>query len=490
MTGSNGWNADIAHSFSILRNNNEQTRKICLPILSWCAWSPRGGWPFGRGEWESFVGGYKGELWMHADHGHISVVNKLRRPAEQMHLTREVMATRPAPVCAAASSSFQPRPTVTISATAGGMGGLSVLVFRNISRDSEGFAESKSGDQLRALRPRRRSLPSLVLWMLSIRLHGRCIRSSSCQRLLRDTDGAELCHRNRLITDNQDWPPVVDHKRARGRRSGSFISCPMVLCWSWRGNSASWESLRLPSFCSRMVSCSAARVKACSARLESGRERTLPRPAMRCWCWRASGQRRWNGLGINACQKTESQNAEPGAFALKCFPSVVSGGLCSPACCLLRDSVNTRPQAPASDKLTPEVLSQPNPARAPHAPARRRRRRPGRTGARPGRIFPLRAEERRLWKYRGNPGRARLKSVWANFSELKAVVALTTFGQETFSHVLHILGGQFSWHVRSERWGQTRPGESFRPKTTGALTFRIGLLLHWVHVNLWLYVYT
>uniref|UniRef100_A0A672SJ29 Suppressor of cytokine signaling 7-like n=1 Tax=Sinocyclocheilus grahami TaxID=75366 RepID=A0A672SJ29_SINGR len=81
------------------------------------------------------------------------------------------------------------------------------------------------------------------------------------------------------------------------------------------------------------------------------------------------GSEEVNGLGINACQKAESQNAEPGAFALKCFPSVlsgqamgVSGRLCSPACCLLRDSVNIRPQAPTSDKLTPEVLSQAEPS--------------------------------------------------------------------------------------------------------------------------------
>uniref|UniRef100_A0A8C2HBN8 Suppressor of cytokine signaling 7 n=1 Tax=Cyprinus carpio TaxID=7962 RepID=A0A8C2HBN8_CYPCA len=81
------------------------------------------------------------------------------------------------------------------------------------------------------------------------------------------------------------------------------------------------------------------------------------------------GSEEVNGLGINACQKAESQNAEPGAFALKCFPSVlsgqaigVSGRLCSQACCLLRDSVNTRPQAPTSDKLSPEVLSQAEPS--------------------------------------------------------------------------------------------------------------------------------
>uniref|UniRef100_A0A671Q710 Suppressor of cytokine signaling 7 n=1 Tax=Sinocyclocheilus anshuiensis TaxID=1608454 RepID=A0A671Q710_9TELE len=81
------------------------------------------------------------------------------------------------------------------------------------------------------------------------------------------------------------------------------------------------------------------------------------------------GSEEVNGLGINACKKAESQNAEPGAFALKCFPSVlsgqaigVSGRLCSPACCLLRDSVNIRPQAPTSDKLTPEVLSQAEPS--------------------------------------------------------------------------------------------------------------------------------
>nr|ABM68038.1 suppressor of cytokine signaling 7 [Danio rerio] len=81
------------------------------------------------------------------------------------------------------------------------------------------------------------------------------------------------------------------------------------------------------------------------------------------------GSEEVNGLGINACQKPESQTTEPGAFALKCFPSVlsgqamgVSGGLCSPTCCLLRDSVNNRPQAPAADKLIPEVISQAEPS--------------------------------------------------------------------------------------------------------------------------------
>uniref|UniRef100_A0A671NW81 Suppressor of cytokine signaling 7 n=2 Tax=Sinocyclocheilus anshuiensis TaxID=1608454 RepID=A0A671NW81_9TELE len=243
----------------------------------------------------------------------------------------------------------------------GGMGP-QLLVFRNISRDSEGFAESNSEDQRRAFEDQAAlaSESGAVdaqhppTWTLHPQL--------KLPTVATDTDGAELCHRHRLITDNQDWPPVVDHKASSVMAQRQLHQLPDGPVLELARKFGELGVAPVPEFLLKdgeLQRCSCQSVLS-SAGIRQGEDPTETSDAL--LVLEGLGSEEVNGLGINACQKTESQNAEPGAFALKCFPSVVSGGLCSPACCLLRDSVSTRPQAPASDRLTPEVPSQAEPS--------------------------------------------------------------------------------------------------------------------------------
>ncbi|XP_056108706.1 suppressor of cytokine signaling 7 isoform X1 [Rhinichthys klamathensis goyatoka] len=307
----------------------------------------------------------KGNFECTQNHGHISAVNKAPQASGTEAPDAGVMATRPA-------LSVPPPPLHSAEAHGydlthrGGMGP-QLLVFRNISRDSEGFAENKSEDQRRAFEEQAvlASESGAVdaqhppTWTLHPQLKLPAVAT--------DTEGAELCHRHRLITDKQDWPPVVDHK------TGSMTE-PGWSCTTALPEGPVLELARkfgelgvapVPEFLLKdgeLQHCSCQSMLG-SAGIRQGDDPTETSDAL--LVLEGLGSEEVNGLGINACQKTDSQNNEPGAFALKCFPSVlsgqamaVSGGLCSPACCLLRDSVNTRPQAPTTDKLTPEVLSQ------------------------------------------------------------------------------------------------------------------------------------
>lgn len=316
----------------------------------------------------------KGNFECTQNHGHISAVNKAPQASGTEAPDAGVMATRPA-------LSVPPPPLHSSEAHGydlthrGGMGP-QLLVFRNISRDSEAFAENNSEDQRRAFEDQAvlASESGAVdaqhppTWTLHPQLKLPAVAT--------DTDGAELCHRHRLITDKQDWPPVVDHKTSSMTEPG--WSCTTAQRQLQLPDGPVLELARkfgelgvapVPEFLLKdgeLQHCSCQSVLG-SAGIRQGEDPTETSDAL--LVLEGLGSEEVNGLGINACQKTESQNAEPGAFTLKCFPSVlsgqamgVSGGLCSPACCLLRDSVNTRPQAPTSDKLTPEVLSQAEPS--------------------------------------------------------------------------------------------------------------------------------
>ncbi|XP_073681901.1 suppressor of cytokine signaling 7 isoform X2 [Garra rufa] len=309
----------------------------------------------------------KGNFECTQNHGHISAVNKAPQASGTEAPDAGVMATRPA-------LSVPPPPLHPAEAHGydlshrGGMGP-QLLVFRNISRDSEGFAESNSEDQRRAFEDQAvlASESGAVdaqhppTWTLHPQLKLPAVAT--------DTDGAELCHRHRLITDKQDWPPVVDHKTSSMTTAQRQLQLPDGPVLELARKFGELGVAPVPEFLLKdgeLQHCSCQSVLG-SAGIRQGEDPTETSDAL--LVLEGLGSEEVNGLGINACQKTESQNAEPGAFALKCFPSVlsgqamgVSGGLCSPACCLLRDSVNTRPQAPASDKLTPEVLSQTEPS--------------------------------------------------------------------------------------------------------------------------------
>ncbi|XP_018943911.1 suppressor of cytokine signaling 7-like isoform X2 [Cyprinus carpio] len=302
----------------------------------------------------------KGNFECTQNHGHISAVNKAPQASGTEAPDSGMMATRPA-------LSAPPPPLHSAEAHGydlthrGGMGP-QLLVFRNISRDSEGFAESNSEDQRRAFEDQAAlaSESGAVdaqhppTWTLHPQLKLPAVAT--------DTDGTELCHRHRLITDNQDWPPVVDHKTSSVTAQRQLHQLPDGPVLELARKFGELGVAPVPEFLLKdgeLQRCSCQSVLG-SAGIRQGEDPTETSDAL--LVLEGLGSEEVNGLGINACQKTESQNAEPGAFALKCFPSVVSGGLCSPACCLLRDSVNTRPQAPASDKLTPEVPSQAEPS--------------------------------------------------------------------------------------------------------------------------------
>ncbi|XP_026130737.1 suppressor of cytokine signaling 7-like isoform X2 [Carassius auratus] len=304
----------------------------------------------------------KGNFECTQNHGHISAVNKAPQASGTEAPDSGVMANRPA-------LSAPPPPLHSAEAHGydlthrGGMGP-QLLVFRNISRDSEGFVESRSEEQRRAFEDQAAlaSESGAVdaqhppTWTLHPQLKLPVVAT--------DTDGAELCHRHRLITDNQDWPPVVDHKTSSVTAQRQLHQLPDGPVLELARKFGELGVAPVPEFLLKdgeLQRCSCQSVLG-SAGIRQGEDPTETSDAL--LVLEGLGSEEVNGLGINACQKTESQNAEPGAFALKCFPSVVSGGLCSPACCLLRDSVNTRPQAPASDRLTPEVPSQTKPSQS------------------------------------------------------------------------------------------------------------------------------
>ncbi|XP_026131723.1 suppressor of cytokine signaling 7-like [Carassius auratus] len=302
----------------------------------------------------------KGNFECTQNHGHISAVNKAPQASGTEAPDSGGMANRPA-------LSAPPPPLHSAEAHGydlthrGGMGP-QLLVFRNISRDSEGFVESRSEEQRRAFEDQAAlaSESGAVdaqhppTWTLHPQLKLPVVAT--------DTDGAELCHRHRLITDNQDWPPVVDHKTSSVTAQRQLHQLPDGPVLELARKFGELGVAPVPEFLLKdgeLQRCSCQSVLG-SAGIRQGEDPTETSDAL--LVLEGLGSEEVNGLGINACQKTESQNAEPGAFALKCFPSVVSGGLCSPACCLLRDSVNTRPQAPASDRLTPEVPTQTKPS--------------------------------------------------------------------------------------------------------------------------------
>lgn len=308
----------------------------------------------------------KGNFECTQNHGHISAVNKAPQASGMEAPDAGVMATRPA-------LSVPPPPLHSAEAHGydlahrGGMGP-QLLVFRNISRDPDGFAENKSEDQRRAFEDQAvlASESGAVdaqhppTWTLHPQLKLPAVAT--------DTDGGELCHRHRLITDQQDWPPVVEHKTSSmtAQRQLQLPEGPVLELARKFGELG---VAPVPEFLLKdgeLQHCSCQSMLG-SAGMRQGEDPTETSDAL--LVLEGLGSEEVNGLGISACQKPESQTAEPGAFALKCFPSVlsgqamgVSGGLCSPACCLLRETVNSRPQAPIADKLTPEVISQAEPS--------------------------------------------------------------------------------------------------------------------------------
>ncbi|XP_056591414.1 suppressor of cytokine signaling 7 isoform X2 [Triplophysa dalaica] len=329
-----------------------------------------------------------------ARHGHISAVNKASQASGTDAPDTGVMATRP-------SLSVQPPPLHTAEAHGydlthrGGMGP-QLLVFRNIS---EGFTENNSEDQrtVRVFEDQASESSGSInnnmfcavdaqhpsAWTLHPQLKLPAVATNA--------DGAELCHRHRLITDNTDWPPVGDKTNpvsmtepgwscATAQRQLQLPEGPVLELARKFGELGVAPVTEFLLKDGELPHCSCQSVLGSAvAGIRQGDDPTETSDAL--LVLEGLGSEEVKGLGINTCQKAESLNAGqgdvvnamPGAFALKCFPAVlsgqamgVSGGLCSPACgesrlcCLLRDSVNSRAQADTTDKRTPEVLSPPS----------------------------------------------------------------------------------------------------------------------------------
>ncbi|XP_055040540.2 suppressor of cytokine signaling 7 isoform X1 [Misgurnus anguillicaudatus] len=320
-----------------------------------------------------------------ARHGHM---NKAPQASGPEAPDTGVMATRPA-------LSVPPPPLHSAEAHGydlthrGGMGP-QLLVFRNISRDSEGFSENNSDDQ-RAVRAfedlASESSGSINNNMLgAVDAQHPSAWTLHPQLKATNTEGAELCHRHRLITDKNDWPPVVDKSNpvsmtepgwscTAAQRQLQLPDGPVLELARKFGELGVTPVTEFLLKDGELPHCSCQSVLGSAvAGIRQGEDPTETSDAL--LVLEGLGSEEVKGLGINACQKTESQNvggqgevvnAMPGAFALKCFPAVqamgVSGGLCAPACsesrlcCLLRDSVNTTAQANTTDKRTPELLS-------------------------------------------------------------------------------------------------------------------------------------
>ncbi|XP_051532660.1 suppressor of cytokine signaling 7-like isoform X1 [Myxocyprinus asiaticus] len=333
-----------------------------------------------------------------ARHGHISAVNKAPQASGTEAPDTGVMATRP---------SLSVPPPALHSTEAHGYdlthrGGIGpqLLVFRNISRDS---AENNSDDQrqVRAFEDQ-----AVLASESSGSINNNMFSAVDAQHpptwtlhpqhklptVAADTEAAELCHRHRLITDKKDWLPVADKTNAvsvtepgwsctTAQRQLQLPDGPVLELARKFGELGVAPVTEFLLKDGELPHCSCQSVLG-SAGIRQGEDPTETSDAL--LVLEGLGSEEVNGLGINTCQKTESHNLEhgqrdmvntmPGAFTLKCFPSVLSGqamgvsrGLCSPACsesrlcCLLRDSVNTRAQGDTTtDKLTPEVLSPPS----------------------------------------------------------------------------------------------------------------------------------
>ncbi|TRY90695.1 hypothetical protein DNTS_002896 [Danionella cerebrum] len=292
----------------------------------------------------------------------LTVAIKGNFECSQIHMNKAPQASGPETPDAGGMATRPPPPLLSAEAHGfdlshrGGMGP-QLLVFRNISRDSEGFVENRSEEEQAVLASESGAVDAQhpPPWTLHPQLKLSAVAT--------DTDGAELCHRHRLMTDKQDWPPAVDHKSnsTTGQRQLQFPDGPVL---ELARKFSELGVAPVPEFLLKdgeLQHCSCQSVLG-SAGIRQGEDPTETSDAL--LVLEGLGSEEVKGLGISACPKSEVEKAEPGAFPLKCFPSVLSGqaigvsaGLCSPACCLLRDSVNTRPQASSTDTQNPEVFS-------------------------------------------------------------------------------------------------------------------------------------
>ncbi|XP_076149528.1 suppressor of cytokine signaling 7 isoform X3 [Alosa pseudoharengus] len=346
-----------------------------------------------------------------ARHNHLAALNNAQQPSGTEAPDTGAMATRP-------GMSVLPPPHGSTEAQGyefahrGNMRP-QLLVFRNIARDddsisehnsdekhqarahvgddqSSGFADSNSGINNNTVSV---DVQQCARWALLPQMKSSTIAS--------DNEEGEVCHRHRLITDKQDWSPLVD------------ASTPLAMIESKWGCTATDTNMQFPEgpvfelakkFGKLRVApvsellfkdgelphCSCQRVLGSKAAgMGQGDDPTETSDAL--LVLEGLGSEEVNGLGISACSPSDSESQEKerafmlqgktdlvekmsGAFALSCCPAALAGqgearseGSCSAACrdtqvcCLLQNSVNPRPQASPSDTESQEAPTPPGP---------------------------------------------------------------------------------------------------------------------------------
>ncbi|XP_041958661.1 suppressor of cytokine signaling 7 isoform X4 [Alosa sapidissima] len=334
-----------------------------------------------------------------ARHNHLAALNNAQQPSGTEAPDTGAMATRP-------GMSVLPPPHGSTEAQGyefahrGNMRP-QLLVFRNIARDddsisehnsdekhqarahvgddqSSGFADSNSGINNNTVSV---DAQQCARWALLPQMKSSTIAS--------DNEESEVCHRHRLITDKQDWSPLVD------------ASTPLAMIESKWGCTATDTNMQFPEgpvfelakkFGKLRVApvsellfkdgelphCSCQSVLGSTAAgMGQGDDPTETSDAL--LVLEGLGSEEVNGLGISACSPSDSESQEKerafmlqgktdlvekmsGAFALSCCPAALAGqgearseGSCSASCrdtqvcCLLQNSVNPRPQASPSD---------------------------------------------------------------------------------------------------------------------------------------------
>ncbi|KAK1805777.1 hypothetical protein P4O66_012774 [Electrophorus voltai] len=329
-------------------------------------------------------------------HSHLTAVNKAPQHGGTEAPDTRVMATRPSLSVAPPLNSTEAHGYDL--ARRGGMAP-QLLVFRNISRDSEGLCENNSDDRQasRAFEDQttrssessagvNNNTPSTV----DAQSHPSWSLRGQMNLPMADSERAELCHRHRLITDKPEWPPTVE------KSNPTAIAEPKWSCKTAQGElqlsdrpvlelARKFGNLgvaTVPDFLLKdgeLPHCSCQSILgSASAGIRQGEDPTETSDAL--LVLEGLGSEEVNGLGINGCQKSNLESPDSGqvkrelvdkmsgAFALKCFPSVLSGqsvgmsgGFCSSACsdsqlcCLLRDSLTPRAQANHTARLSPEL---------------------------------------------------------------------------------------------------------------------------------------
>ncbi|XP_062868752.1 suppressor of cytokine signaling 7 [Trichomycterus rosablanca] len=247
--------------------------------------------------------------------------------------------------------------------------GPQLLVFRNVSRDSEGLSENNADNRHAFDEQATHSSES------SASINNNSLSAVDAQHHHHPpwslhshphTANAELCPRHRIIGNTLEWSDKsnLDTRWTSTTVQGDlhFSERPVLELARKFGELG---VTAVPDFLLKdgdVQHCS------CSATTRQGEDPTETSDAL--LVLEGLGSDEVNGLGMknnpdSQKVKPELMDKMPGALALECFPSVLSGqsvgGLCSPSfqdsqlCCLLRGSLTQKAQLNPSETVIPQV---------------------------------------------------------------------------------------------------------------------------------------